>query len=402
MKKIITHICDYWTVFAASLLISSTSLIHDRPVRITVCLAGGFAVFTAFHILMKRREKKKQAELEREKVKQWGELERVIHHIQGPLRDKSNLIPVLINQLQEVTSQTEEAALDIGNRFMSIIKSARSQASEASNAFTMFSGDANDGEESPISMSKRVLSEVIDSLKKSNETAEQTLEGQEIIISDLAQVNKGVDEIEYIGEQTNLLALNAAIEAARAGEHGRGFAIVADEVRKLSVRSNTAAEEIRRLITKVEADTQLIYREIQRSVSVTSSISDDAKSQVGNALVKIDDRMHEMEAYLSRLSENTGTLAQDISSIVMSMQFQDITRQRIEHVVTPLNTFKSELEAMVKETDTLGSVLTMKEGGDTGKWLENMYTMESERTVLNNTLKNSDTEVEKEGSVDIF
>jgi methyl-accepting chemotaxis protein len=265
----------------------------------------------------------------------------------------------------------------------------------------MFNGDKDSGEESPIAISKKVLAEAVNSLKQSNQTAGQTMEGQEIIISDLAQVNKGVDEIEYIGEQTNLLALNAAIEAARAGEHGRGFAIVADEVRKLSVRSNTAAEEIRRLITKVEADTHMIYQEIQNSVSVTSSISSDAENLVGQALIKIDGRIHEMESYLSKLSGDTETLAKDIGSIVMSMQFQDITRQRIEHVIEPLNTFKSELEEILKQTDTLGSRLSVTGDDDHGKWLENMYTMESERNVLNNTLRNAVNE-NKENNEDIF
>jgi methyl-accepting chemotaxis protein len=398
-KEILTNLGAYWKLIAAFLLLSSTSFIDDRTFRIIAGLAVCLAVFAISCSFVKKHIKEIQQEFTDEKMAQRADFERIIEQVRNPLRDKAKLIPVLINQLQEVTSQTEEAALDIGNRFMNIIKSARSQASEASNAFSMFTGDKDSGEESPIAISKKVLAGAVDSLKQSNETAAQTMEGQEIIISDLTQVNTGVDEIEYIGEQTNLLALNAAIEAARAGEHGRGFAIVADEVRKLSVRSNTAAEEIRKLITKVESDTQMIYQEIQNSVSMTSSISSDAENLVGEALIKIDDRINEMESYLSKLSGETETLAKDISSIVMSMQFQDITRQRIEHVIGPLNTFKSEIEEILRETDTLGSKLGVKGKNDQGKWLENMYTMESERSVLNNTLENAVNENNKNDEI---
>jgi methyl-accepting chemotaxis protein len=274
----------YQAVIAALLLISCSFFIDDRIIRIITGTTINAVVIYAAFIMVKNRVNKLTHTEKLKNNHQVAEMKNLIEKIQASLQERAELIPVLVNQLQEVTQQTETAALDIGNRFMNIIERARNQSSEVSNAINIVAGNDNKSGETPLAMSKRVLSAAITSLKKTNESSGQTMEGQEIIITDLGLVSTSVDEIEYIGEQTNLLALNAAIEAARAGEHGRGFAIVADEVRKLSVRSNSAASEIRDLISKVEIDTQRIYEQIQASVSITRSISTDAEEVVGTAL----------------------------------------------------------------------------------------------------------------------
>jgi len=68
-------------------------------------------------------------------------------------------------------------------------------------------------------------------------------------------------------------------------------------------------------------------------------------------------------------------LASDVSSIVMAMQFQDITKQKLEHVMQPLLQMKTYMESLVSNPTApeLAKSLNLLEE------VERSYTMETER-----------------------
>jgi methyl-accepting chemotaxis protein len=207
-----------------------------------------------------------------------------------------------------------------------------------------------------------------------------------VIASDAKSIRKIVEEIEYIAQQTNLLALNAAIEAARAGESGKGFSVVADEVRKLSDRSNTAAEKIKKLIEKIGTDVDTIHEKEETTTNENAKKSVAAGKAVEEALTTLDGVMNGAKNRLDELKTENEALARDISGIIMSMQFQDITRQRIEHVIEPLTKFKQETEELLQRLRAMNERLNTHTLEHRSDWLEKLYTMESERTVMRNTL----------------
>ncbi len=69
-------------------------------------------------------------------------------------------------------------------------------------------------------------------------------------------------------------------------------------------------------------------------------------------------------------------LASDVSRIVMAMQFQDITKQKLEHVAQPLMQMKIYMESLVANpiAPELAKALNLLEE------VERSYTMETERT----------------------
>jgi methyl-accepting chemotaxis protein len=360
---------------------AAPAFITDGTIRIISAGAVFICITAALHLLATKREGTHG-------IEETGEAE----HDAPPAIDLTpvcemlnrnmHLFPVLTSQLDVVIQEMETAVLGIGDSFMEIVSRARSQASRAANAFEEFAtGDGRDSK-ALIDMSREALGAVMTNLHSVNGVALNTLENMRKVTLTMESIREVVSEIEYIADQTNLLALNASIEAARAGEHGRGFAVVADEVRKLSARSTTAASEIGKLIRTVEKEISGMYEETEKSAAATELRSRESEEIMNDTLSKLNEVMLTAKNELDSLSTETESLAKDISGIVISMQFQDITRQKIEHVIEPLQALMAESEGMLRIL--AGGGTAGGEGGAEGgmSWLENMYTMESERETM--------------------
>jgi methyl-accepting chemotaxis protein len=362
--------------------------IDDATIRV---LAAALAVATAiatYHFITRANRAKELLSTELQTVV--GPSDNTQITLTTELLNRNiKLIPVLTNQLQSVINDTETAALGIGERFMEIVSRARNQASKAGNAFNEFAGNNETADSNLIALSKESLVEVIGNLRDVSEVARQITENMKKIGGTIGNIREVVFEIEYIADQTNLLALNASIEAARAGDHGRGFAVVADEVRKLSSRSTAAASQIGKLIKHVETEISGIYDETERCTAKTAERSRQSETIVNDTLDKLDTAMSRAQHELDGIAAETNELAKDISGVIVSMQFQDIARQQIEHVIEPLLTIRSESEHHVRCLVSGEDAVTGGSGQSTLGNIEDMYTMESERQILRKTIGNN-------------
>jgi methyl-accepting chemotaxis protein len=161
--------------------------------------------------------------------------------------------------------------------------------------------------------------------------------------------------ITTIAQQTSLLALNAEIEAARAGNAGRGFAVVAFEVRKLSVSSTRAAADI---ASKINTTCARVDREMaEAQASLKQHESNEAMGHLVADLTGMQMEFNKNGQLLldviTEVDANYAENVQRLSEALGHIQFQDVMRQRMEHVQESLVEMREHLQNMSDRTFNL-------------------------------------------------
>jgi methyl-accepting chemotaxis protein len=150
------------------------------------------------------------------------------------------------------------------------------------------------------------------------------------------EISKFSEAITEIASQTNLLSLNASIEAARAGDAGKGFAVVATEIGQLAVQSSNSAEEIKKIVEKLVADSE-------QSVEVMQRLNSSFEQQ--------ETQLDETKVNMQSMADNVDNVSESTDNIAGHVDKLSEAKDKLVEIISDLSAISEENAASTEETN---------------------------------------------------
>lgn len=233
------------------------------------------------------------------------------------LLDIQSDFELFLNQIRWLSAENDSIFKDMSSKLDEVLKNGEdniagieetnaavnemANLSEQLNTFAEKLSEVSETWQSEFESNKVAIETISTAMESAKEENDMANRRNADLQNSSGEIKNILKYIRDISSQTNLLALNASIEAARAGDAGRGFAVVAGEIKKLSDQTDTAIDEIEKMILHFNKS----LTELNESLLDSSKAFNQVDVQVENT----QNAFSHMEASFEIIQDTVGELA---------------------------------------------------------------------------------------------
>lgn len=258
------------------------------------------------------------------------------------------------DSVEEVIKMTEEAVTDMSASFRVVVSKANEQTEAA---MSLLKGEGGAGILSLPEFIKAYESQLVNVTSHMTRFSEAAAEIAELQkrVQEHARVMEGtIDGLRNMASQIARIALDSSVKMTSGALKPQDFVEMTDRIRAIS-------SEAHELTRKTRTGLDAIGDDVRQGNKRTSQVADAAKravelahAEIGTLNAATIEQTRQIEITLQKINGLSVDIQKDINKIVMAMQFQDITRQKLEQLHKPTLAASAEsLSLLSHETRAL-------------------------------------------------
>jgi methyl-accepting chemotaxis protein len=267
---------------------------------------------------------------------------------------QQRVIRSLADEIARTSGFVETEADDLSSRFRRLALSAQQQTARVDSLTRLAKGIEIDGELVPMDsitqLLENTLSDVVAKILMLSKDSMSMVYALQELKSNVERVDGAMVQLSGINRTTNMLAMNARIEAERAGEAGKTFRVVAQELRELSKATESVFVSMSNELNALTAGIASGQDTLQRVATIDMSENILAREKLEVLLAALLRRGSRLEEIVAEAVQEAGLISADVDGMVTGIQFQDRTKQSLEHVVDTMDVVNDAIEQIRVDT----------------------------------------------------
>jgi methyl-accepting chemotaxis protein len=282
-------------------------------------------------------------------------------------RDTRASLEEVQQHVEDVIEHTETSVIEITNRFLAITRKTRTQMEYALGLLQQTKHSEHEAEKGDVDLSlpqyirasEAMLNSLTSHLLHFSESSLELARRQERVREQSRRIDELLDQMTGMASQVGLLALNTSVIVQGSGQ--RDFVDLTDKVRGLSQAANDLSRDVRQSLGGIKNEITEAYAAITNMAQEARNTARQAQAEVGQLSDGMLSKNREVSDMLARINALGAEIQQDINQIIMAMQFQDITQQKLERLKNPvLSQTLTALHSLSEETRFLNSRLNTR------------------------------------------
>jgi len=264
-------------------------------------------------------------------------------------------LEMMTESVEEVIKLTEDAVAEISKNFRVVVAKAHAQT-EAATALLKGDGQRTGVLSLPdfIKAYDDQLVNVTSHMTSFSHAADEMANHQRRVTEHAHVMEQTIDGLRNMASQISRIALDSSVAVTSQTLTARDFVEITDRIRAISA-------EAHELTRKTRAGLDAIGDEVRQGNKRTTQVAEAARRAVERATAEIStlnaatiEQTRQIEGTLTHINELSVEIQKEINQIIVAMQFQDITRQKLERVHKPgLGQAAESLSLLSHETHAL-------------------------------------------------